>query len=229
VTQGNETPLLTHDQINELFKRLHDADPDRNRVPEKVRQNPFKSLVSVMLSAQSRDSMTARATTKLFAVASTPKAILALPEDELRALIKDAGLYNMKAKNIRAMCADLLERFDGTVPATRKDLMSLPGVGRKSADIIMRFTFHEPFVAVDTHVYRFAKRVGLARGNTEAQLAADLEPRIPAHYRMGAHMWLLNHGKYICTSRKPKCEACALKGLCISYNSAREIGKPERK
>ena len=222
----NQPSLLAQHEVGELFRRLHDADPKRNAVPAKVKKDAFRSLVSVMLSAQSRDAMTAKATKKLFAVASTPKAILALPEEQLGALIKDAGLYNMKARNIRAMCTDLLERFAGKVPATRKELMSLPGVGRKSADIIMRFTFHEPFVAVDTHVYRFAKRVGLAQGNTEARLAADLEPRIPDHYRMGAHMWLLNHGKYICTSRKPRCEACTLKDLCISYNAAERSEKP---
>ena len=210
--------MLIEKQIETLFERLKSASPEPVAPQAKTRKTAFQSLVSVMLSAQSRDAMTAKASAKLFKRAATPQAILKLADDELRTLIKDAGLYNMKAKNIKAMCKDLLTRFDGIVPDNRQDLMSLPGVGRKSADIMLRFTFDQPYVAVDTHVFRLTSRMGLAQGKTEAQLARDLEPKIPTQYRMGAHMWLLNHGKYVCLARAPRCAACNLSDLCM-YNA----------
>jgi endonuclease-3 len=167
-----------------------------------------------MLSAQSRDAMTARATASLFAVAATPEDILALPEEELRLLIKDAGLYNMKARNIRAMCRALLDRHAGEVPRSRAELMALPGVGRKCADIMLRFVFDEVAVPVDTHVFRVSRRLGLAQGNTEAQVARALETRIPERWQRGAHIWLLELGKRICRSRVPRCAVCPAADLC---------------
>ena len=207
--------MLDDDRIDTLFARFHAARPDENRRPEaKLHDDPFRSLVGVMLSAQSRDAMTERACRKLFAVADTPGAILALDESRLAELIRDAGLYVMKARNIRRMCTTLLGRHGGEVPRTREALMALPGVGRKSADIMLRFVFAEPAVAVDTHVYRVATRMGLARGRSEAQVARDLLPRVPERWRWGAHIWLLDHGKQVCRSRKPRCEACPMADLC---------------
>lgn len=206
--------MLSDAAVETLFARFNEMDPDQNKVPDKIQKNPFRSLISVVLSAQSRDEMTARATAKLFAEADTPTAILALHDGRLKDLIRDAGLYNMKAKSIRKLCAALIERHDGIVPGDRKTLMALPGVGRKSADILMRFVFGAPVVAVDTHVHRVCNRLGLAAGKTEAQTAASLEPRVPDGYGFGAHVWLLEHGKRICTARRPKCEACPFEDLC---------------
>jgi len=215
--------VLEADQIDELFRRLAETAPEENRPTPRDRNHPiqtklgrdaFGSLVGVMLSAQSRDAMTARAKRQLLTVAATPEAILALPEDEIAALIKPCGLYNMKARNLKRMCAGLIEHHRGVVPATRKELMALPGVGRKCADIMLRFTFGEPEIPVDTHVFRVARRTGLAQGKTEAQLAAHLDDRVPARWRWGAHMWLLNHGKRCCRSRRPACMACGLSDLC---------------
>ena len=207
--------MLSTDAIEILFHRLSEAAPEHLDAPtSKIGANPFRSLISVVLSAQSRDEMTARARDSLFAVADTPGAILALDEREIAGLIKACGLYNMKAKSVRKLCAALLERHDGVVPSDRKSLEALPGVGRKSTDILLRFVFDQPVVAVDTHVNRVCNRLGLARGKTEAQTARDLEPKVPARYAWGAHIWLLEHGKQVCKSRKPRCEACSLSDLC---------------
>lgn len=206
--------MLNDHAIRTVFERFLERDPDTNTVPDKIQENPFRSLISVVLSAQSRDEMTARAAATLFAVADTPGAILALDEDHLKRLIKDAGLHNMKARNIRKLCDALIERHDGRVPDDRKTLMALPGVGRKSADILLRFVFGEPVVAVDTHVHRVCNRLGLAMGKTEARTAAMLEPRVPPEYGYGAHVWLLEHGKRLCVARAPRCEACFLEDLC---------------
>lgn len=201
--------------IDQLFSRLAALDPAAAaEVPAKVGADPFRSLVGVMLSAQSRDAMTARASAKLFAVAATPEAILALEEIRLAELIKDAGLYIVKARNIRRMCAVLVERHGGVVPQTRDELMALPGVGRKSADILLRFVFDEPVVAVDTHVFRVATRTGLAQGRTEPQVATALEQQIPARWRRGAHLWLLELGKRFCKPRRPRCTSCPIVGSC---------------
>jgi endonuclease-3 len=157
--------MLSEHAINEIFRRFAERKPEENVVPEvKVKETVFKSLVSVMLSAQSRDANTAKATEKLFAVAQTPAAILALPEERLQVLIKDAGLYRMKARNIRRLCEALLASGTGEIPRTREALMRLPGVGRKSADIMLRFVFGEAAIAVDTHVFRVSRRLGLAAG-----------------------------------------------------------------
>ena len=206
--------MLSAAKVDRLFARFAERFPEKNRRPGKVDADPFRSLVSVMLSAQTTDAMSARASAKLFAVADTPEAILALQPARLRGLIRDAGLYNTKARSIRAMCADLQARFTGQVPSTRGELMSLPGVGRKSADIMLRFVFGEPAVAVDTHVHRVCNRTGLAHGKTEAQTAAGLDQRVPDGYRFGAHMWLLEHGKRVCKARKPMCDRCFLVDLC---------------
>ena len=218
--------LLDPNQIDRLFAILAAAAPEENR-PEpagraahghagdaKLGQDAFASLVGVVLSAQSRDAMTALAKRRLLARAATPEAILALAETEIAALIKPCGLYNMKARNLKAMCAALIERHAGRVPETRQALMALPGVGRKCADIMLRFVYGSPEIPVDTHVFRVARRTGLAAGRTEAAVAVDLDGRVPDRWRWGAHMWLLNHGKRCCRARRPACERCPLAGLC---------------
>ena len=207
--------MLSEAAVEEVFRRFCERKPEQDVIPEvKVKDTVFKSLVSVMLSAQSRDANTAKATRKLFAVAETPEAILALPDERLQDLIKDAGLYRMKARNIKRMCEALLAGHAGVVPSSREELMRLPGVGRKSADIMLRFVFGEAAVAVDTHVFRVSNRLGLAHGKVEAQVARQLEHRIPPRWRWGAHIWLLEHGKELCRSRRPRCEACFLVDLC---------------
>lgn len=207
--------MLSPAAIDTLFARFQARKPDENTAPEaKLAHDPFASLVGVMLSAQSRDAMTERARRSLFAIASTPEAILELSEERIGQLIKDCGLYRLKARNLKRMCATLLDRHGGLVPSTRIELMALPGVGRKSADIMLRFVFGEAEVPVDTHVFRVSSRLGLASGRTEAALAKDLSTRIPPNWRWGAHIWLLEHGKEICRSRRPRCSACFLADLC---------------
>ncbi|MEO1091279.1 MAG: endonuclease III [Pseudomonadota bacterium] len=180
----------------------------------KVRRSAFESLVSCLLSAQSRDRNTAAAAKALFTVARTPEAILALDETETARLIKPCGLYNTKARNLRKLCTTLLGRHGGTVPKTRQELMALPGIGRKCADIMLRFTFGQAAVAVDTHVFRVAKRLGLSAARTEAGVARDLDEAVPDRFKMQAHLLLLDHGKAICRSRTPRCMDCAVRGLC---------------
>lgn len=218
---GAIAALLDVDQIDRLFAVLAAAAPEENRpapkdraIEAKLGRDAFGSLVGVMLSAQSRDAMTALAKRQLLERAATPEAILALPEAEIAALIKPCGLYNTKARNLKRMCADLLERHGGVVPASRRELMDLPGVGRKCADIMLRFVYGAPEIPVDTHVFRVARRTGLAAGKTEAALAADLDRRVPERWRWGAHMWLLNHGKRCCRARRPACAACPLAVVC---------------
>jgi endonuclease-3 len=206
--------MLSDTAVRTVFRRFAAARPDENAIPDKVGDDAFESLVSVVLSAQSRDEMTARAASNLFAVARTPEAILALPAARLAQLIKPCGLYNLKSRNIHRLCAALIERHDGVVPETRGELMALPGVGRKCADIMLRFVFASPTVPVDTHVHRVANRMGLAAGRTEAQTARHLEDRVPRRYAWGAHMWLLDHGKQVCRARRPRCGACQVADLC---------------
>ena len=204
-----------------LFARFEAKAPAENQAQRrsaqidiKIKETAFKSLVSCLLSAQSRDAMTARASAKLFSVASTPASIAALPEERIAELIKDCGLYRMKARNLKRLAAEIDAGRGGEVPSSRAGLMSLPGIGRKCADIMLRFVFLEPVAPVDTHVFRVSRRLGLAAGKTEAQLAVDLERRVPERFRFGAHIWLLNHGKLVCRSQRPRCPDCFLLDLC---------------
>ncbi len=223
--------LLDDDEIETLFERLRDGYPARELRPESVKavRDPFRSCVSCLLSAQSLDRNTAAASEALFAIADTPQAILALDEEDLIAAIRPAGLYNMKARNLRRLCAALLDEHDGTVPRTREGLMSLPGIGRKCADIVLHFTFHEPICAVDTHVHRVANRVGLARGKTEERTAKSLEPRIPDWAAWDAHVWLITWAKRICTARAPKCHDCLANDMCRAFaRNGREPLRPAK-
>jgi endonuclease-3 len=209
--------MLSDDQVAAVFRRFAAYDPpDRQRRKRHVKEDPdhFKALVSCLLSAQSRDANTAKARDALFALADTPAEILALDDAELAAAIKPCGLYNAKTRNLKKLCRALLDRHDGAVPTDRKGLMALPGIGRKCADIMLRFSYDQPAIAVDTHVYRVCTRLGLAAGKTEAQVAETLDARAPDWAKRDGHLWLIRHGKRVCTSRAPKCTACFLSDLC---------------
>ncbi|MEM8850268.1 MAG: endonuclease III, partial [Pseudomonadota bacterium] len=175
--------MLDKAAIADLTRRLRAAYPDAPRPASKGGRDPFRSVVSCMLSAQSLDRHTAAASRALFALAKTPEGILALSDDQITTAIRPCGLYNVKARNLRKMCQALIEDHGGQVPTDRAGLMSLPGVGRKCADIVLHFTFGEPVVAVDTHVHRVCNRLGLAQGKTEAQTAKSLEAHLPDGFR----------------------------------------------
>lgn len=211
--------LLPEADVSHVFTALKTAMPGRTRGAKgpKGQPNAFRSCVSCMLSAQSRDANTAAATRALFKLARTPRSILALPDEVIADAIKPCGLYNVKTRNLKKMCAALIEEHDGQVPTTRKGLMSLPGIGRKCADIVLSFTFGENVIAVDTHVHRVCNRIGLAFGKTEAQTAASLEARTPEWALQDGHFWLLQFGKQVCRSRTPKCETCPVNHLCLAF------------
>lgn len=216
---GADGPLLSDEAVGELFDRLVECTPGRpasdKRPAPKGQKDPFRSCISCMLSAQSRDANTARATANLFRLARTPRTMLKLDDETIANAIRPAGLYNMKARNIRKFCTALLEEHDGVVPTTREGLMSLPGIGRKCADIVLHFTFGIDVIAVDTHVHRVCNRTGLARGKTEAQTARALEARAPARAMRDGHVRLLQFGKTVCPSRAPRCPGCPIRDLCL--------------
>lgn len=212
----NTSRLLAPEEVEQVYRLLEQAMPGRtpNAKGPKGQPDAFRSCISCMLSAQSRDANTAKATRALFALARTPQGMLQLDDETVAQAIKPAGLYNMKARNIRKFCTALLEEHDGVVPSTRAGLLSLPGIGRKCADIVMSFTFGADVIAVDTHVHRVANRIGLARGKSEAQTAQSLEERSPQWALRDGHFWLLQFGKQVCSARAPKCPACVLRDVC---------------
>ena len=198
-----------------MFTRLQrTAQPVRDKVTVKDDLVAFRALVACLLSAQSLDSNTAKARTALFALADTPETILALDDDAVAKAIRQAGLYNMKTRNLKRLCRFLLDEHDGRVPRDRKGLMRLPGIGRKCADIMLSFSFGQPVIAVDTHIHRVANRIGLAFGKTEEATAKSLEARAPRWAGRDSHMWLLDFGKTTCRSRSPRCPDCILHDLC---------------
>jgi endonuclease-3 len=199
-------------QIEALFARFAAANPNPHGELDFI--NPFTLLIAVVLSAQATDASVNKATDALFKVADTPQKMLALGEDGVRAYIRTIGMYNMKAKNVVALCRLLIERHGGQVPADREALQALPGVGRKTASVVLNTAFGWPLIAVDTHVFRVADRLGLARGRTPDQVSEKLEKIVPAKYRKGAHHWLILHGRYVCKARKPDCPACIVADLC---------------
>ncbi|MEO0495870.1 MAG: endonuclease III [Pseudomonadota bacterium] len=209
--------LMDDPAIAETYQRLSDTMPGRtpSATGPKGQRDPFQSCVSCMLSAQSRDANTAKAARQLFALADTPEGILALSDEQIAEAIKPCGLYNMKTKNLRKMCTFLLEELGGVVPTSRAGLMSMPGIGRKCADIVMSFTFGEDVIAVDTHIHRVCNRLGMAAGKTEEQTAKSLEKRSPDWAKRDGHFWLLQFGKKICSSRAPKCTDCFLSDVCL--------------
>jgi len=196
----------------EMFRRLKRANPAPTT--ELKYETPFELLVSVILSAQATDKSVNRATAALFKVANTPRKILALGARGLKRYIRTIGLYNTKAANILRTCRLLLERHGGEVPATREELQALPGVGRKTANVVLNTAFGHATIAVDTHIFRLANRTGLAPGKNVRAVEDRLQRVVPARYRRHAHHWLILHGRYTCTARKPRCGACVIFDLC---------------
>jgi endonuclease-3 len=196
----------------EIFARLRAANPAPRT--ELNYQSPFELLVAVILSAQATDKSVNKATASLFRAANTPATILALGVDGLSPFIKSIGLYNSKAKNLIATCRLLLERHAGAVPSSREELEQLPGVGRKTANVILNTAFGEPTIAVDTHIFRVANRTGLAPGRTERAVEEKLLKFVPREYLKDAHHWLILHGRYVCKARNPACPTCPIEDLC---------------
>ncbi|MBE2294911.1 MAG: endonuclease III [Phycisphaerales bacterium] len=206
--------------VYQLFSRLQAACPQPTT--ELRYLSPFELLVAVMLSAQSTDKKVNEATVRLFPVANTPQALLALGEVRLKEYIKTIGLYNTKAANLLKTCALLLERHGGEVPRDREALEALPGVGRKTANVVLNTAFGEPTIAVDTHIFRVANRTGLAPGKTVREVEEGLLAVTPEVFKHDAHHWLILHGRYICIARKPRCAACPIRDLC-AYPDKNEV------
>ncbi|WP_445144002.1 endonuclease III [Dyella sp. Tek66A03] len=198
--------------VIELFTRLREIDP--HPTTELVYSTPFELLIAVVLSAQATDVGVNKATKKLYAVANTPQAMLDLGEDELKRYISTIGLFNSKAKHVIALCRMLVDRHDGEVPDTREALEALPGVGRKTANVVLNTAFGHPTIAVDTHIFRVANRTGLAPGKDVRVVEDKLEKVIPAEFKQDAHHWLILHGRYVCKARKPDCPQCVIRDLC---------------
>jgi endonuclease-3 len=198
--------------VDEFFRRLAEERPDPRS--ELVFINPYTLLVAVVLSAQATDVGVNKATAPLFKLADSPQKMLALGEEQLRDHIKTIGLFNTKAKNVMALSRLLVERHGGEVPKNREDLEALPGVGRKTANVVLNVAFGEPTIAVDTHIFRVANRTGLAPGKTPLLVEEGLERAVPDRWKLHAHHWLILHGRYVCVARKPRCEACIVNDLC---------------
>lgn len=199
-------------KIATIFTRFQLANP--KPTTELHYQSHFELLIAVILSAQATDKAVNIATRPLFAIANTPEQILALGVEKLMHYIKTIGLYKGKAKNVIATCQRLIDLYDSKVPETREALESLPGVGRKTANVILNTCFGKPTIAVDTHIFRVANRIGLACGKTPLEVEQQLLKCIPAKFRYDAHHWLILHGRYICIARKPKCGRCPISDLC---------------
>jgi endonuclease-3 len=203
---------MTAADIREMFVRFAELNP--KPATELEYRTPFELLVAVILSAQATDVGVNKATRRLYPVANTPQQILGLGEDGLKRYISIIGLYNAKAANVIAMCRQLLEHHGGEVPRTRAELEALPGVGRKTANVVLNTAFGEPTMAVDTHIFRVANRTGLAQGKNVREVEDRLLKVVPSDYLHDAHHWLILHGRYTCTARKPKCPHCPVRDLC---------------
>ena len=205
----------------EIFERLRAANPQPKT--ELVYRTPFELLVSVVLSAQATDKSVNLATAKLFPVACTPDQIFRLGEDKLSGYIKSIGLYRTKAKNVVALSRIILEKHAGAVPQTREQLESLPGVGRKTANVVLNTAFGEPAMAVDTHIFRVANRTGLGPGRDPLEVERKLLKFTPPGFLMNAHHWLILHGRYVCVARTPKCPECLIRDLCDYRNKTKSL------
>ena len=199
-------------QIVEMFQRLSSEVPEPKG--ELYYTNPFTLVVAVVLSAQATDAGVNKATGALFDEADSPAEMVALGEERVRELVKSIGLYRNKAKNIILLSQKLLDEFDSEVPQTREELESLPGVGRKTANVVLNIAFNLPTIAVDTHLFRVGNRTGLGAGNTPLEVEKALEKAIPDEYKLHAHHWLILHGRYICKARTPECPNCLIRDLC---------------
>lgn len=199
-------------KVNEIFKRFKKQNP--HPTTELHFKTPFELLIAVMLSAQATDTSVNKATVELFKAANTPEKMLELGETGLKKYIKTIGLYNTKAANIIKTSKILMDQYRSKIPDDRKALESLPGVGRKTANVVLNTAFREDCIAVDTHVFRVARRIGLAKGKTPLEVEHELMKVIPKQYRHDAHHWLILHGRYVCVARKPKCPDCIIRDLC---------------
>ncbi len=208
--------FLSRDEIRTLFDRFRAAEPEPKS--ELIAPNAFTLLVSVVLSAQTTDKSVNKATAELYKIADTPAAMAALGEEKLISYIRSIGLYRSKAAHVIALSRILADRYDGQVPDTREALESLPGVGRKTANVVLNVVFHQPTMPVDTHLLRISPRMGLSDGKTPEAVEKDLLRVIPQEYLEHAHHWLILHGRYICTARKPQCSACPAADLCPKNN-----------
>lgn len=204
--------LLSEEEMDIVFSRWQAQNP--SPASELNYVNPFTLLVAVVLSAQATDKSVNIATEKLFQVADTPEKLLALGEENLITYIQSIGLYKNKAKHLIGLSKKLLEDFNGQVPDNRDDLMSLPGVGRKTANVVLNVIFHQPTMPVDTHLLRISPKIGLAQGSNPEAVEKSLLERIPKQYLTNAHHWILLHGRYICTARNPKCQECLINDIC---------------
>jgi endonuclease-3 len=204
---------LTRSQIEEIFLRFAARDPDPET--ELHYEDPYTLLIAVVLSAQATDASVNRATPALFAAADTPEKMAALGEKAVTDKIKTIGLYRNKAKNVIALSKKLVEEHGGAVPQSREALETLPGVGRKTANVVLNVAFGEPTIAIDTHIFRVANRTGLAPGKTPLKVEETLERVVPARYKHDCHHWLILHGRYVCKARKPECWRCIIEDICI--------------
>lgn len=203
---------MNADKRRQIFKRLAEAIPEPTT--ELNYSSPFELLVAVVLSAQATDKSVNKATAKLFPVANTPQALLELGEDGLKEYVKTIGLFNSKAKNIIELSRLLLERHGGEVPDTREALEALPGVGRKTANVILNTAFGQHTIAVDTHIFRVSNRTGIAPGKNVVEVEKKLERHVPKEFKKDAHHLLILHGRYTCIARKPRCESCVIADCC---------------
>jgi endonuclease-3 len=203
---------MNRQTIHKIFEVLQQDNP--TPTTELNYTSAFELLIAVILSAQATDVSVNKATPALFKVANTPETILALGEEKLKAYIKTIGLYNSKAANIIKTCQALITNFNSIVPNTREELETLPGVGRKTANVVLNTAFEHSTIAVDTHIFRVAKRIGLAAGATPLKVELELEKCIPEEYKKDAHHWLILHGRYICKARAPACEQCIIRAYC---------------
>ena len=218
---------MTRAKIAEFYTRLSSASPAPETELHFV--DPYTLLVAVTLSAQATDVGVNKATAKLFPVASTPEAMVALGEEKVGEFVKTIGLWRNKAKNVVALSRILIEDHGGVVPSDRDILETLPGVGRKTANVVCNVAFGQPTIAVDTHIFRVSNRTGLARGKTPLAVEERLEKVTPAEFLLHAHHWLILHGRYVCKARTPECPRCTVKDLCGFANKTPEGGRPARK
>jgi endonuclease III len=206
------TPQWTKAEIEEAFRRFQAANPQPRGELEHI--NSFTLLVAVVLSAQATDAGVNKATPALFRLADTPEKMVKLGEERVRDLIKTIGLFNTKAKNVIALSRALVAEHGGKVPREREALEALPGVGRKTANVVLNIAFGEPTIAVDTHIFRVGNRTGLATGKTPLDVETKLQEVVPEKYKLHAHHWLILHGRYVCVARRPLCEKCLIADLC---------------
>ena len=212
---------MNPEKRRQIFERLRAAEPQPKT--ELVYRTPFELLVSVVLSAQATDKSVNLATAKLFPIANSPEAIFRLGEEKLSEYIKTIGLYRTKAKNVIALSSLLIQNFKSDIPQTREELESLPGVGRKTANVVLNVAFGQPTMAVDTHIFRVSNRTGIAPGKDPLEVELKLVKFVPAEFMQHAHHWLILHGRYVCVARKPKCPACPIRDLCDFKGKTKDV------